>query len=448
MRPLPEKFDESMQALLHDAHAQFVSSLQTPSPISIRINPMKGHLSPERQPVPWTRDGEYLSARPVFTLDPRFHAGAYYVQEASSMFIEQALTQTLDLSRSLNVLDLCAAPGGKSTHILSLLRGDGLLVSNETIRSRANVLSENVQKWGYANCIVTNNDPSEFRKLPGFFDVIIVDAPCSGEGLFRKEPDAMKEWSPDNVQLCAARQKRIISDVWDALREDGIFIYCTCTYNTTENEENLVWLRNQRDVEFIKLSAEPGWGVEEVADNGIFAYRFFPHKTKGEGFFIAAVRKRESAPMVRVKPKRAVGNPSKQNRDALSAWIRRASDVVFFQFNDLIFYTPASKAVEVEFLTQSLKVVYAGTNMATVKRDKLVPDHAMALSVELNKEHFPYAEVSEEDALQYLRRGNMQLPDAATGFMLITHKDLPIGWVNVLSNRVNNMYPSEWKIRM
>lgn len=448
MRPLPERFDESMQELLKEQYPQFVKSLQEPSPVTIRFNPFKGNGRDTGQRVPWTREGSYLAARPVFTLDPLFHAGAYYVQEASSMFLEQALKQTLDLDQSLNVLDLCAAPGGKSTHILTLLNRDSLLVSNETIRSRANILSENLQKWGYPNGIVTNNDPSDFRKFPGFFDVIIVDAPCSGEGLFRKEPDAMNEWSPDNVQLCAARQKRIVSDVWDALRQDGVFIYCTCTYNRLENEENLKWLRDTHDVEFIKLAIDAAWGIEEIAGENMFAYRFFPHKTKGEGFFMAAIRKRESAESPRIRPRKAIGSPSRQTREALASWILPGKDAVFFQFNDLIFYTPSSKALEMEFLLQSLKIVYAGTNMATIKRDKLVPDHAMALSVELNKENFKSVEVSEEDALKYLRRDNIQLPDAPLGFTLLKYQGLPIGWVNVLANRVNNLYPSEWKIRM
>lgn len=448
MRSLPAKFDESMYALLQEQYPQFLRSLEERSPTSIRMNPDKNHAPAIQQRVPWSRYGHYLSSRPVFTLDPLFHAGAYYVQEASSMFLEQALQRTVDLSQPLNVLDLCAAPGGKSTHILSLLDRDSLLVSNETIRSRANILSENIQKWGYANCIVTNNDPSDFRKLPGLFDVVVVDAPCSGEGLFRKEPDAMNEWSPENVQLCAARQKRILSDVWDALRENGVLIYCTCTYNSAENEENLKWLRNKSDIEFIQLPIDPAWGVEEVADENIFAYRFFPHRTKGEGFFIAVIRKRESTEALRIRPRKAIGSPSKQTLGTLTSWILPGKEAVFFQFNDLIFYTSSSRAKEMEFLLQSLRIVYAGTNMATLKHDKLVPDHAMALSVEINKDYFPSAEVSEEVALKYLRRDNIQLPDAAVGFTLLTYKNLPIGWVNVLSNRVNNMYPSEWKIRM
>src|SRR5690349_17313185 len=301
MTRLPEEFEQSMRHQLGSEFPSFLASLEEAPPVSVRSNPLKEVEGVGVMRVPWSQYGHYLASRPVFTLDPAFHAGGYYVQEASSMFLEQALTQAVDLRQSLNVLDLCAAPGGKSTHILSLVNRDSLLVSNEVIRSRASVLSENIQKWGYPNSIVSNNDPADFGKLTGFFDVIVVDAPCSGEGLFRKEPEAMEEWSPDNVQLCASRQKRIVADVWPALREEGIFIYCTCTYNRHENEENLRWLQENHAVEFLKLNIDPAWGVEEVRDGKMTGYRFFPHRAKGEGFFLAVVRKIETVEPLRIK---------------------------------------------------------------------------------------------------------------------------------------------------
>lgn len=448
MKPLPPKFDECIRPQLGNEYGQFLASLQEPPPVSIRMHPVKNVRSASHQPVPWTAYGQYLESRPAFTLDPLFHGGSYYVQEASSMFLEQALRQSVDLKERLNVLDLCAAPGGKSTHILSLINRDSLLVSNETIRSRAGVLSENVQKWGYPNSIVTNNDPEDFKKLPGFFDVIVVDAPCSGEGLFRKEPEAMNEWSPENVQLCAARQKRIVADVWDALRENGTFIYCTCTYNSHENEDNLRWLAANNGVESVRLSLDPAWGIEEVDANGFFGYRFFPHKVNGEGFFLAAMKKRDASGIARIKQKKAVAQPLAKIRERLTPWILDNREATFFQFNDLIFYAPSIKAPEMESLLQCLRIMYAGTNVATLKHDKLVPEHAMAMSVEVNKENFPCCDVSEEQALKYLRRDILLLPEATPGFTLLTYNQLPIGWVNVLRNRVNNMYPTAWKIRL
>lgn len=448
MRPLPERFEIAIREQLGSAFPDFLSSLQEQSPVSIRLHPLKHKGGTRKQPVPWSKFGEYLETRPRFTLDPFFHGGRYYVQEASSMFLEQAFLQTVDASLPLNVLDLCGAPGGKSTHLLSLLNRSSLLVSNETIRARAAILSENIQKWGYPNAIVTNNDPGDFKRLPGFFDVMIVDAPCSGEGLFRKDPEAMEEWSPDNVLLCASRQKRILSDAWNTLKKDGILIYSTCTYNQLEDEENLRWLKENHKVEFIGISTDPSWGITTVRENDMIAYRFYPHRTRGEGFFLAVMRKKESTQPVLIKNKTGLVVPAKKIQERLHHWIQNADAVKYFQFQDLLFYCPESKSREFEFLLQHLKIMYAGTNLARLKHDKLIPEHALALSVDLNKANFPSVEVSEEDALKYLRKDAIHLEGKTPGFTLLTYNELPIGWVNILSNRVNNMYPSEWRIRM
>src|SRR5260221_5910839 len=284
-----------MQIQLPQEWGEFRSAHERPSPTSIRINPLKSN-SKELEKIPWTDLGYYLDQRPSFTFDPLFHAGAYYVQEASSMFLEQALKQTVDLSQPICVLDLCAAPGGKSTHLLSLMSRESLLVSNETIRSRATILAENIQKWGSNNVVVTNNDPEDFGKLEGFFDAIVVDAPCSGEGLFRKDPNAVNEWSEEHIELCVVRQQRIINQVWPSLKKNGVLIYCTCTYNEKENEKNIHWLVEEKKVESVKLKVESEWGVEEVKTKNTYGYRFLPHQVKGEGFFIAVVRKTEEQP--------------------------------------------------------------------------------------------------------------------------------------------------------
>ncbi|MEO5602078.1 MAG: rRNA methyltransferase [Cyclobacteriaceae bacterium] len=448
MTRLPEKFEESIRQKLGIDFSSFVQSLQEPSPVSIRINPEKRKFNPAFPSVPWTPYGQYLSRRPVFTLDPLLHAGCYYVQEASSMFLEQAVKQSVNLQDALNVLDLCAAPGGKSTHLLSLLSPESLLVSNEVIRTRSSVLSENIQKWGYPNAIVTNNDPQDFQQFKGFFDLIVIDAPCSGEGLFRKDPNAMNEWSAENVELCSSRQKRIVSDVWDALREKGVLIYCTCTYNERENEDNLRWIQENYPVEFIKLTTDNTWQIEAVEANNRFAYRFFPHKTKGEGFFISAMRKQQPTSSTKLKVKKNIVNPAKKIIERLQPWISPGYAVNFYQFNDLLFYAPAFKEKEIEFLLQHLKILYAGTNLATIKHDKLIPDHALALSIQLNKKNFPIVDISETDAVRYLRKDPIELNGVDMGFTLLTFENMPIGWANVLSNRVNNMYPSDWRIRM
>ncbi len=443
---LPKEFEDTLRAKLGDSYEQFLRSLQQPSPVSIRLNPHK-NFTLESEPVAWSKFGKYLKARPIFTLDPAIHAGGYYVQEASSMFLEQAITQTVDLTKPIRVLDLCAAPGGKSTHILSLLHRDSLLVSNEVIRSRATILSENIQKWGHMNVVVTNNDPEDFSRLTGFFDVIIVDAPCSGEGLFRKDPNAMQEWSPANVDLCSKRQRRILADVWPALKTNGILIYCTCTYNAQENEENLQWLQEQHGIESMPLTIDNAWGIETIKEKNLIGYRFYPHKVKGEGFFLSVIRKTEVVQEHRIKSKNALAPPSKKIIEQLKAWMLNDSTKVY-SWNDIVYAIPANQSEEIEFLLHHVKIVQAGTPFITAKHDKLIPEHAAALSIELNKNHFQHIEVSLEEALHFLRKEPIQVGSTPKGFALITYNKLPLGWVNVLDNRSNNLYPKEWRIRM
>ncbi|MES1226926.1 MAG: RsmB/NOP family class I SAM-dependent RNA methyltransferase, partial [Bacteroidota bacterium] len=216
-------FDKDAFVQIHESGEQITS---------VRVNPNRtfnveySTLNVQGK-VPWSSNGYYLSERPSFTTDPLFHAGAYYVQEASSMFLEEAVKQTCDLSKPLKVLDLCAAPGGKSTLLQSIISNESLLISNEVIKSRVNILSENITKWGAANVVVTNNDPKDFQRLPEYFDLIVIDAPCSGSGLFRKDPEAITEWSSDNVMLCSQRQQRILADILPCLKPGGILIYST-----------------------------------------------------------------------------------------------------------------------------------------------------------------------------------------------------------------------------
>lgn len=443
---LPTEFEESLKRTLGNSYPDFINSLQKPSPVSIRLNFNK-FQSENLNPVPWSKWGRYLTERPKFTLDPAFHAGAYYVQEASSMFIEQALSQAVDLAKPLRVLDVSAAPGGKSTHLLSLLSSDSLLVSNEVIRSRASILAENIQKWGHSNVIVTNNDPEDFSMLTGFFDVILIDAPCSGEGLFRKDPDAIKEWSPENVELCAKRQRRILADVWPALKQNGILIYSTCTYNKLENEENIQWLNEGREFESIKLSINPEWGIETVEQKNVYGYHFYPHKVKGEGFFLSVIRKTEVQPQAHCKVRKGLSAPTKKIIEQLEPWTSLSAPT-FFTWNDVVYVVPKAIARETEILLDHLKYVQAGTALATMKHDKLIPEHAAALAIHLNKNNFQQLEVNEQDALKYLRKEPIENNGAPKGYTLITYKGLPLGWANVLDNRINNLYPKEWRIRM
>jgi 16S rRNA C967 or C1407 C5-methylase (RsmB/RsmF family)/NOL1/NOP2/fmu family ribosome biogenesis protein len=443
---LPFAFAERMKNRLGDDWNAFENIHQSSSPTSIRLNPKKDSQSVGEK-IPWTSSGYYLQQRPVFTLDPTFHAGAYYVQEASSMFLEQALSQSVDLKQPLRILDLCAAPGGKSTHLLSLISEDSLLISNEVIRSRASILSENLQKWGYPNVLVTSNDPGDFEKLNGYFDVIVLDAPCSGEGLFRKDAKAMEEWSQENIDLCSQRQRRIISDVWPSLKENGIIIYCTCTYSEEENENNLNWLENQHAVEFVKLSFNKEWAIEEIKSKNAFGYRFYPHKVNGEGFFLSVMQKKELIQSISTKTKKIFQPAPKKITEQLKDWI---SDVNFhfIQQEDLLIAIPSSLIDEIEFLARKLHVINKGTALAEVKHDKLIPQHASGLSVCLNKNHFLQIELDESQALSYLRKENLLIGENQKGFALVTFKGNGLGWVNLLGNRLNNLYPSAWRIRM
>jgi NOL1/NOP2/sun family putative RNA methylase len=446
---LPAPFVQKMQHQLKEAFPDFIKRLQEQPPVSIRLNPEKDFYVENTTVVPWTTHGRYLPQRPVFTLDPAFHGGAYYVQEASSMFLEQAIKQCVDLSEAQYVLDLCAAPGGKSTHLASLINNESLLVSNEVIRSRASILSENIQKWGSNHVVVTNNDPEDFKRLPGFFDVVVIDAPCSGEGLFRKDADAMHEWSEDNVILCSKRQRRIVGDAWSSLKENGILIYSTCTYNPEENEENLQWLKQEHDVEFLTIKIDDTWGAVEVEQDGITGYHFYPHKVKGEGFFISVIQKKEREETLRLKNARSnFQSPSKKVLEQLQHWVVNPEAIAFIQREDLVQFFPSTLGQAIDVLAKNLRLVSAGTFAATVKHDKLIPEHAMALSVKLNRDHFPVLDLNVDDALRYLRKETLSITPDQTGFTLMLYQNIPVGWGNVLPNRINNLYPAEWRIRM
>jgi 16S rRNA C967 or C1407 C5-methylase (RsmB/RsmF family)/NOL1/NOP2/fmu family ribosome biogenesis protein len=441
----PEAFVNRMQSALPDQWPALQAAHAQPSPVSIRANPRKRY-QPAFTKIPWTQHGYYLPERPVFTLDPLFHGGAYYVQEASSMLIEQAFTQATDATGSLRVLDLCAAPGGKSTHLLSLMNEQSLLVSNEVIRSRASVLSENIQKWGHANVVVSNNDPKDFERLSGYFDVIVVDAPCSGEGLFRKDPHAMQEWSENNVTLCSQRQQRILADVWPALKENGLLIYSTCTYNDIENEGNLKWLAENKEVEFVSHTMDAKWGVTKSVVGNMVGYHCYPHLVQGEGFFMAVVRKREATTPPVFRTKNVLPLLAKKTAEQLNHWLQHPH--LLIQLNELIVALPEEFATEINWLTQQLNVLTKGTALATMKHDKFIPEHAAALSIELQTDQFIQLDVSLEEALAYLRKETPLLGEGRKGFALVTYQKTPLGWVNLLGNRLNNLYPANWRVRM
>ena len=414
--------------------------------ISIRLNPMKpmNHGSWVMENVPWCPQGQYLSKRPSFTVDPLFHAGAYYVQEASSMFLWHALKETIGADTQKKVLDLCAAPGGKSTLLASYFT-NGLIVANEVIKSRASVLVENITKWGTDHVIVTNNDPSHFQSLPGYFNVMVIDAPCSGSGLFRKDPASVDEWSEDIVQLCSKRQQRILADALPALQEDGVLIYSTCSYSPEEDEAIADWLVAEMNMESKRIFLQDNWGIVEMQspDKAAYGYRFYPDKIKGEGFFIAAFQKKSECKNIRLK-EQVLTFPSKADIQQINDFIGIPPDYALFKQSNAIRAIKKNWITDLQLLAQCLYIKKAGVEIGTIKGKDVIPSHELALSL-LPLDIMASIELTEEQALQYLRRKELAL-DAEKGWNLVRYCGLPLGWIKVLPNRINNYYPAEWRI--
>ena len=421
---------------------------------SIRLNPEKqalieqGHRSTvDRRPstaVPWCENGFYLSERPSFTFDPLFHAGAYYVQEASSMFLWEMLKQTVGASSNQKVLDLCAAPGGKSTLLASYFSND-LVVSNEVIKSRAAILTENITKWGADNVIVTNNDPKDFQRLENFFDVIVIDAPCSGSGLFRKDPTAVNEWSEENVKLCSLRQQRIVADTLPALKQNGILIYSTCSYSKQEDEEVLDLLVEELPVASCRLQVDPEWKIVEVESDQhkAFGYRFYPDKIKGEGFFIAAFRK-TSGEEDAYHQEQTLQFPGKQELEQLRSFIPLPAAYKVFKQNETLRAIKEIWLISLKQLAKHLYIKKAGVELGTIKGKDFIPSHELAVSL-IPLQSLASIELSKEEALQYLKRKEFRAA-APKGWTLVKYCGLPLGWIKVLPNRINNYYPQEWRI--
>jgi 16S rRNA C967 or C1407 C5-methylase (RsmB/RsmF family)/NOL1/NOP2/fmu family ribosome biogenesis protein len=447
---IPKKLLESLHGLPGFDEERFVAAHQEPAPVSVRKNPYKFSAQlPNEAGLVWGST-VYLEERPSFTLDPLFHAGCYYVQEASSTFIGQVFTyffpHATEGAQPLRILDLCAAPGGKSTDILSAIPPESLLVCNEVIRTRVNVLSENITKWGAANVIVTNNDPADFTKLDGYFDVILVDAPCSGSGLFRKDPDAIKEWSEENVEMCSKRQRRILEDVLPALKNGGLLLYSTCSYSREENEtiaDEIMQLDDLVSLEILSVRADITRTTSEK--HGAAGYRFYPDKFKGEGLYMTAFRKAGLPAAVKLK-----STPLKQISSAERAVLEKyvwneKGGLLFFKHNDDIHFIHKEHEKDLHFLQQNLYVRNAGTVAGRIMNGELIPDHALALSNWLRKD-VPRVSVDKITALKYLKREDIKLDGVKTGWILICFEDHPLGWAKVLPNRVNNYFPKEWRI--
>lgn len=420
------------------------------SPTSIRLNPFKPSGAKSDSQVPWCPEGYYLDSRPSFTFDPLFHAGCYYVQEASSMFIGHILNYiNKENDDSIKVLDLCAAPGGKSTLISSALKTDDLLVANEIIKTRVPVLTDNLTRWGRSNTIITNNDPKDFSRLKSFFDVILVDAPCSGSGMFRKDPDAMDEWSEGNVNLCHQRQERILADVYPALKEDGYLIYSTCSYSVEENENILDWLCTEFELESVRITVEADWGIVESqsTQKQAWGYRFYPDKVKGEGLFAACLVKRENSGHLPNTKYKEQQKANFKEVDLVKPYIKDADNYYYFKVNDDWLAIDKVHKEDLGILQQYLYLKKSGVRIGKLAGRDLIPDHELALSLIIDKDQFLQTELTKQQAIQYLQRENIaDFNSVEKGWSLMTFEGHALGWAKLLPNRINNYYPKEIRI--
>lgn len=414
---LPKDFEQYTRRLMGDAlYDTLCRGLDDVPPVSIRLNPFKcggAAMAATRGEagVPWCAEGVYLRERPNFTFDPLLHAGLYYVQEASSMFVAHVLRSLV--SGPVLALDLCAAPGGKSTCAMGALPAGSVLCANEPVKPRAQILAENVLKFGHPDIIVTANFAADYARTRLDFDIILADVPCSGEGMFRKDEGAVAEWSADNVERCRRLQRDIVADIWPRLKPGGLLLYSTCTFNARENEENAEWIADQLGADFVEIPVEAAWNITGSLTDDRPMYRFIPGKTRGEGLFMAVLRKRGGVAPLPLQGAAKAGSVRVDERQL-----------------------------------KGLRILAHGIAGPTVKGKSIIPDHSEALSILYNKEKYPAAELSYEQAMAYLRHEAVTLPPAVPrGIVAVSYGGHPLGFAKNIGTRANNLYPAEWKVK-
>ena len=452
MRALPVAFTERMRKQLgaEEAERLFVA-LDSVSPVAVRLNPAKcgeeGVWS-DGEVIAWSKNGRKLKERPSFTLDTAFHAGAYYVQEAASQFIDHIISH--EKLQGKRVLDMCSAPGGKTTIYSTAVGEEGLVVANEYVRSRANILADNVRKWGMGNVLVTNNAPEHIAQFEGWFDLVAVDAPCSGEGMFRKEEVAREDWSEEAVKMCAARQLSIVRDAWQSLKCGGLFIYSTCTFNEDEDEGLLRAFIEEVGEVFEpsqRVEIEESWGVVRGEVGPFQTFRFFPHKTDSEGLFVAVARKAEPTTQRTPKArKRVMQEVDKNSKKELMRYLQQSENYTFAMVADTIYAYRAEQFKAVQALSEGLTAICSGVAMGQIFKGKLKPDWALSQYVGFERKAVAVEEVDEARALDYLRKRDIAVGDMAEGINLITHKGRALGFAKRVGARCNNLYPNSLKI--
>lgn len=443
---LPNEFTTYTRQLMGEELFHLLQEgLSGEAPTSIRVNPFKATLPEDADSVPWCQEGLYLTSRPAFTFDPALHAGLYYVQEAASMFVCEVVRQLID--KPITMLDLCAAPGGKSTALRSVLPKGSLLFTNEPVKNRASILKENIIKFGHPDVIVTNNFPRDYRKAGLMFDAILADVPCSGEGMFRKDPGSIEEWSIQNVEKCRVLQRSIVEDIWPCLQPGGILIYSTCTFNAHEDEENASWIAEQLGAEFITLDIPEEWHITGSLVSGIPACRFIPGKTRGEGLFLTVLRKKGTQENNRKAAKYAQKEHYNNNvHDLTTQWLNGSFSCMTEK--DFLRAIPTTWTSLYNNVKSKLHILHAGVGLGTIKGKAVVPDASLALSTSLRADAFPTAELSYLNAIRFLRREPVELPqECPRGFVVVTYMGHPLGFEKNLGTRANNLYPQEWKIK-
>ncbi len=454
MAYLPEDFiSYTTQLLGNERFLQLSKALEKEPEVSVRLNPFK--INPDKATiinengrVAWCDHAWYLQQRPNFTFDPLLHAGVYYVQEASSMFLHQVLKQYVH--NPIAMLDLCAAPGGKTTTARAALPQGSILFSNEPMRQRAQILAENMQKFGHPEVIVTNNFPKDYAKSGLLFDVILSDVPCSGEGMFRKDEGARDEWSLTNVDKCRQLQREIVADIWDNLKAGGLLVYSTCTFNDKENEQNVEWIAQELGADILPVMVEEAWNICPAINHAFPAYRFMPGTTRGEGLFMAVLRKHENGEerAKKVNKKKDRGKQEKSQVVIPKQWIDNQQDYTYYIYKEQVNAFPTRHAEQYETAQQTLKVIHAGITLGTIKGKDIIPDQSLALSIDLNRQAFPSVDIDAGQALAFLRKESITLPtDTPKGFVLLIHRNTPLGLVKNIGNRANNLYPQEWRIK-
>jgi 16S rRNA C967 or C1407 C5-methylase (RsmB/RsmF family)/NOL1/NOP2/fmu family ribosome biogenesis protein len=445
MHPLPTEFSERITVQFPSDATQFLGALDEQPAASVRLNAAKPKvLFSDARQVPWNDEGLLLGSRPRYTLDPAFHAGCYYPQESSSMVLQWVLKHTVPADTPIDALDLCAAPGGKSLIIADYLKNNGRLVSNEIIRSRAQILNEVLVKWGSTNVVVTNNRPADIGSGGMLFDLMVVDAPCSGEGMFRKDPDARLEWNSGSAAMCSQRQHEILQDVLPALREEGVLIYSTCTFAPEENENVIASLLATGDFECLRWPIPSEWQVNVVDERGVFAMRFLPHLVPGEGFFIAALRKITPTASARGKSKTVFNAPNSQERACLQQLGIASENVVLAPDGEL--YKSAFTLPELNTLAVKLYLLQPGVRIGKVLRGELIPAHALALAQVEVLTDAP-VQLNAQQAIAYLRGESFGV-EAKSGWQRVAFDACVLGWIKVIGNRTNNYYPKEWRVKM